>query len=551
MLAELSWGLVIHQNILMFDGLNSVGRSWVYRILVGCLIVSMASSAWAIAESSRRFRQFDNSHGLNDKSSPMAIEDGESPDEQNVVFTVDGAVQKRKGHSKFNATSIPGNESITGMAYFRQSNGNDWLVCTSTNSNVYTSTNQSGTLTRISGVASWATSANNLSAFDTARDLFIFTDGSGSNPPWKWDPNGTTSDVTKVVAKLGGSPSNSNIIKYHKNHVILANTASSTISFSNLGAIETYDPGDAIEVATNDGSTVTALWEQLDGLYIGKRRSIFRMDGSSRNDFAIHKLVDGIGPINHQSVVVIDNICYFLGSDGHIYVYDGGVNVERISAKLQGTINGLQFGRMVQAVAAPVLTDQKQYWLALSASGATTHNRLLVWDIPTKSWTKFVGINANALAWAYDSNSKLQMYSGGYNGIIYKEQDTNADDGVAINAYWVSKQFHMPEIPNEKIFRRINSVLTADGNWNVTLEARSDFQGAGTTKTINVGQGTSLWSVMVWGVDVWGGRSVFESKLPFDNKIADWIQVKYSNANASEPFTMRGFEVDVESTGRP
>ena len=508
------------------------------------MLLLSATMAYA-GDTTIRQSFFKNSGGLNDKANPIAINDDQASDLQNVVFDTDGSISKRKGYSKFNTTPIPGNEGLVGLYYFRQSDGDDWLVATTTNQNVYTSTNLSGTFTRITGTASWTSGQNVLSSFDTAQDILLFEDGDSSTPPWKWDPDGTV----KQVVPLSGSPANGTIVKYFKNHVFIANLDNSTLSFSNLGAIQSYDPRDAIEVQTNDGSGITSMWVQLDGLYVGKRNAIFRLDGTSRSDFILQKLIEGVGPTNHQSVQVIDNKCYFVATNGNVYIYDGGITAERLSDRITTTISGFNQSRSVFAVSG---IRDREYWTALTSSGGSTHNRILVYDPTTDSWTKFVGINANAMSYGYDINDVQHLYSGGYNGIVYKQRDTEADDGQAILSYWTSKMYHFNEIPNEKILRRILLVTDVDGSWPLTVEVLSDFQSSGTVNDVTLSAGTSLWNSMVWDTDTWGGTTVFTTKIPFQtDKIAEFFQIKFSNNGASQPWTVRGYSMDVDRTGRP
>lgn len=506
----------------------------------------LAQVAYGISEVSRRYTFFDNKGGLNDKSNPVAVEDNQATGLQNVVFSTDGAVLKRKGYAQYSSTNIPGNEALTGLFYYRKSNGDSWLVETTTNSNVFTSTNVAGGLTKITGTASWIGGNDVQSTFDVAQDILVFTTGDSANKPWKWEPSGAVGQVIQ----LGGSPPKSTMLKFFKNHLFAAGdpTAQSTLYFSNLGAIELWDSGDAINVDTNDGSPITALWIQLDGLYIGKRQAIFRLDGTSRNDFQLHKLVEGIGPINQQSVQVIENQAYFSTPNGHVYRYDGGINAERLSDRITTTISGLNNSRLSYSTAG---VRDREYWLSTSASGSATNNRVIMYDLTTDSWTVFTGINANTLAWAYDPNGVLQFYSGGYNGVVYKQRTGNNDDGQAISAYWQSKVFRFPELGTQKILRRIKVVPTVEGNWNLTMEVRSDFQTTGTTRNISLLAGGSVWNTMVWNTDKWGGSSVFVSDQPALDKIAEFFQIVFSNANADEPFTVRGYMQDVEPTGRP
>jgi hypothetical protein len=157
----------------------------------------------------------------------------------------------------------------------------------------------------------------------------------------------------------------------------------------------------------------------------------------------------------------------------------------------------------------------------------------------------------NAATEAQDVDGHLQFYSAGPNGFVYRHGGVDSDDGLPIRAFWKSKAFYFPDIPHQKVLRYIKAFLEPKGPWNVTAEVLRDFQGTGIQRDIPLKKGSSLWGTMIWGKDPWGGgRTLIIDGFGID-KAFEFVQIKFENLNANEPFTLLGFTLDVDETRRP
>ena len=83
------------------------------RNLILILALCFCVNANATLENARRYEYFKNSGGLNDKLSPISIDDTQASDLQNVNFTLGGAIQKRQGYASQNAALLP--DAVTGI----------------------------------------------------------------------------------------------------------------------------------------------------------------------------------------------------------------------------------------------------------------------------------------------------------------------------------------------------------------------------------------------------------------------------------------------------
>ena len=504
---------------------------------------------------------FDFSPGLNDGGDPTSLQLGEASDLQNVVFTTSSAIQKREGFSRINSTANPSATAATiGGTMYRQSDGDRFLIRLVNDGGSDRiqamdygagTAGPDGTWDNITGSVTFSVGNDNQGDFSQAFDTLVIEDGVNTTAPFKWTGTGNAAD-------LGGSPPNATMVEYHKNHLWSAgnNTNPSRVNFSNIcttaaSCIETYTATDFFELDTNDGQVVTAIKSGLDCLYAWKTGSIWRICGSSRDTFTQEQMVRDIGTRSNSSVVVINNQFLFKTHLGDYARYDGGINVEILSTKIEGTLNALNLNRMdaVRATAFDDGTGDQDYYACETASGSVLHNRVLVFDTFHRAWTKFTGINCNAL-WSYEIGTfEPAIAFGDYVGFVNRYPNTNADAGSAINAYWQSGQYRFPEFPLRKVFRVAQLYVEQSGSYNLTFTRRLDFEGTGTSTSISLAGSGALYDTAIYDADVYADLTTTIGRVEIND--GDYFfQWRVANANASEPFVVKGLRLWLEQTLR-
>lgn len=196
----------------------------------------------------------------------------------------------------------------------------------------------------------------------------------------------------------------------------------------------------------------------------------------------------------------------------------------------------------------------RAYIAVTYGSGATTNNRIYVYDFSTSeltgqnksSWSPDTGINPSQFT-IY--NGSLYFISSTATGFVYQyETSTYNDDGAAIDSYLWTKEFSADNDAGGatfKDFRYVKALLDLSGAYFMNFVHRVDSDsGDGNVIQISLDPESSLWGSMVWGVDTWGGgRDQDDIKIPLGSDRGERIQFKFTNQNTvNQKFKCHGLK---------
>lgn len=491
----------------------------------------------------KEYPYFSNSGGLNDGVSPIAIADNEAAALQNVVFTTGKNFKTRGGFDNINTASLGSSVVFTGVKYYRQADGTEYLVAIADNDKIYKMDYSlgapDGTLDDITGSLSFSATANDLADFAIGENTLIFTDGLGTNPVMSWAGTGNASAIS-------GAP-DAKYVVYNKTMAFAAGdtTNPSTLYFTDLGDITNWSTGLSgnVSVETNDGSIIRGISVGYDAIYIFKDNSIWRLSGDDKDTFVLERMVQGIGTLSGQSVGRIGNEFIFISSQGEIFLYDGNIRIRKISSKIQGTIDTLAFTRFQYPVSIVYNND---YYLAVSSAGSGTHDKILSYDTFNLAWTKFDGMNANCFTIAKDANDKDMIVFGSYDGFLYNYPEGTSDNGTAISMNYTTKQYQFSEVRGEnKDVKLVKVYANQKGDWNLTVEGRSNFASTGAAFSMNLLGQSSLYGSAVYGVDRYAGQALIVKRVePYLE--GEFFQLYFENTGLDEPIEVKGWKVYVE-----
>lgn len=500
--------------------------------------------------------------GLNDSFDSITIDPSEASDLQNVFFprALNGALASRPGYSRLNATALSGTPSFTGTSFFKLVDGTRYLVAMTTDDKVwkmdYGGSGPDGTWDDITGALSFNVGQDDHSDFVVAQDSIVIEDQLGNTAPYRWTGTGNAAALTGDV----DVPS-SKYIEYHVRHLFLAGDDSnpSRLYFSALDDITDYTSTDFIRVETNSGDgQIRGLRAGLDGLYIWKDASIWRLSGTNRDDFVLERMVQGIGTLSGASIAIVNDprsnqqVFVFVTQNGDVAAYDGGVNVAIISRKINASFpNSINFNRIDEVRAT---SYDFMYMVSASSSGNSTNNRIYVFDFIHNAWTRFTAMNANTISTFENSNGQAILMFGDYSGFAnqWNVNDTSTynDPGTtAIDAYWVSGWQPFKESGLHKNLRTVRIWANQEGTTR-TLDAqvRKDFQGTGSDNSVSLAGSGAVWDSAIYDVDVYGDLTVTIGRIePNLGVESDVFQLRLDNgARTSERFRVRKLQFQVE-----
>ena len=525
-------------------------RRWLIGLLLGVGLAAHASAAtWA------NYDFFDLVGGLADGLEATAIKPSDASDLQNVVFSTGGAISRRDGFARINSTADPSTSGTsTGLFFWKQVDGTRFLVRLAQDSTDRiqrmdygaATTGPDGTWDNIEGSLAPSFGADDQADFAPALNVLVIEDGVNTTAPYQWTGSGNASALTGAA--------NAQIVEYHKNHLWTGgnNTNASQIAFSALcttssTCLTSWTATDVINLETNDGQIVRGLKSGLDALYVWKDNSIWRISGDNRDNWVREQMVRDVGTLSNASIQVLNNLFVFVTPRCDIAIYDGGLNVQIISKKMQGTIDGLNLDRCDEATAFVFDGD---YYVSLTNSGASTHNLVIHYDTFHQAFSKFVGMNVNA-ATPYEIGTLQEAVAfGDYGGFVNRYPSGDSDAGSAITAFYQSGWSRFQEIPEEKTFRlaRIFTNQTGTGN-TLTFEHRLDFQATGTQTTLNLAGKGSLWDTAVYDTDRYADLTTLIGRVGIHLQ-GDFFQWYLRSSGTQPAWVVRGVQVWIEGTGR-
>lgn len=257
--------------------------------------------------------------------------------------------------------------------------------------------------------------------------------------------NATTTSLTGTPLTFTVTPPKASILREHKGRMFSNDKNNpDRLYYTSPGNAEEWgglgDSG-AIDIGVGDGDPagITAIFPTFQGvLFIGKQTKLYRMDGTTPDNFQITLVSDGIGCISHNSIAAFDQEdIFFMSEKGYhslaATLNYGDVQEQYASYPIQATFNTkwtrsrlkYSFGGYLSHInsIAVAVTDESY------SQGA--NNALWLYNIPLKSWYTWPNISCQSLLVASDSD-KRRFYLGGNTSRVAKTfVGTNYDTSSA------------------------------------------------------------------------------------------------------------------------
>ena len=282
-----------------------------------------------------------------------------------------------------------------------------------------------------------------LPLFETCVNYVVVF--NGVDAPWKWD--GTS------VSALANAPADGRFPTLFKEKLfVVPKSDPSNLRWSDSFLPESWPGVNYWPVKDGDGDEITGLQVFLDELVIFKNHSIHSLRGTSLDDFRLDELDRRVGCVGPFASVPIGNRIYFIGHRG-IYEFNGmsSVNISDVSIpNFWSRVNEAYLNRAVAGV------HDEFIWFALPIDSSTTNNIVLAYFPGGErgTWWPLTGINVSCML-NYDTGTGIETYTGGYSGIVAKQNPSlYADFGAAYTAQWKGFDMDGGRAENEKKIKR-------------------------------------------------------------------------------------------------
>lgn len=374
--------------------------------------------------------------------------------------------------------------------------------------------------------------------------------------PFKW--NGTTSSTIGIPTGLTNAKYNTQYNNYlfYANVTVSGTNHNSRIYWSALGDASTWSSTHFINISNDDGQEITGIKVLSDRLVIYKSRSIYNLvfTGDSDIPFILPgggKSNSSVGCVAPFSIQEVNNGHFFLSYDG-FYYYDGN-NSYKVSNKINKDINRLNHNRF-NSCCSMVQKDKNRYWCAVTSSGSSENDLVIIWDFFNNAFSIYDGIDASAMTIAYVNGNQETPYFGDYFGKVYKCDDSSTKNDVplgvttAINSYYYTNWRSYQDLVNQKgtdqiviYFDHSNSVLTL--GWSFDYEGKT-FDDSNLSDeyslTISLATSASIYGTAVYdGSDVYAATSGGNKRIDLIGR-GRIVRIRFSNNVIGETWRIHG-----------
>lgn len=430
----------------------------------------------------------------------------------NYEPSLEGGYARVKGYTKYSSTQVTGDSGspILGVkvahdgVYTARLNvaetGVDLFYGIGTTWTDITATTLSASTTKVRFIS-----------FSISQEVVIAC--NGLNPARRY-----TANQTETIINGTGSPSAPKYAEMVLNRLVLAPASNaSSIALSAPNAETDFDSANgAIEI--NVGDVVTGLKRFREKLYIFCEGSIFRLDGSTEDDFVIVPITRSLGCLSHDSIQESAGDLIFLFADGlHSLAATeriGDLELGIVNPQIQPTVRTLIANLDEDDISSCLIRTKSQYRIffqeevdndldASAVLGKSNRNQ-------TYEWAELQGFNAYCADSEYlSSGTEVAVFGHPTDGYVYKQETGNTLGGTTEIPYLYETHGLMyNDDVLRKILQKITVYIQAGGDTEVELDTYLDFgdndllQPA--TITINLDGTTATWGSAVWDTATYG-----------------------------------------------
>lgn len=491
-------------------------------------------------EQSLSFLDF--SGGRNSNDPEFLVMQNQAIDLQNINL-LDRGFEKRNGNVAWNSSEmVDSSTAIVGGDYMKFNDGTE-LIGAVAGTKFFTDRNLSGTMADKTGVVSITSNKNNIWTAVHFNDLQIWFGGAPNNP-FKHDGS------TNNASLLGGSPPAAQVAFVANNRVFAISTSAnpSRVQWCVLSDPEdwTGDGSGNTDVSKNDGEPL--LWAEVLGsntavLFKNTSTHLMILD-QELSSFPVFQLQKGIGAAGRYCIVNVNGFIYFITPSKRMKATQDGITFLDFPDSVNDLWDSVDNDRLQYTRGIYYPTRDQIHWI-VTFSGASSHNRCIVWDLKRKAWLYHPTGHTSNVSFLLQNR---RLFTGNYDGKLYEQDKAstwidNSEGGAAIDAYWQSKWVGSMDLSEILHPLKISVALVTQTSGSITLSYGFDFS---LTKNESLDQ-TSIgaqWDVALWDVGLFGGQNnVIRNVFAFGR--GNVFSFKLRNASENESFKIQGVTIPV------
>lgn len=330
----------------------------------------------------------------------------------------------------------------------------------------------------------------------------------------------------------------------------------------------------AIDIGVGDGDPVgiTAIFPTFKGdLFVAKRTKLYRITGTSPDDFVITKISDGIGCVSHNSVVAVGQDDVFWVSEKGVHSLQavasyGDFTSNDVSVDIQKTFNESftrsrlpqVWGCYLESINSVAFAVTESSGLNRALTTSAVNNAVYLYNIPQKAWYRWFDIPCQAMIVANDADRK-RFYFGTHTGRAAKSfNGTNYDivaDGTqrAIAMRVATGQILLDNNPyTMKAIKRFGIVYRPRGKHNVSVTINVDNYPISPENTLSfseVGSGALLGSTFILGQSKLGSSTILASYTRTVDGLGRSVKVTIEQNQIGGGVEIQGFFIEYEPVG--
>jgi len=386
-------------------------------------------------------------------------------------------------------------------------------------------------------------------------DKIILVDGV--NAPVVLNTSLATTDVS--TSSVAGA----NVIASYREHMFYAGMSGTP---QELVFSVPFDE-DNFTSGTGSGSvkvddTIVGLKVFRDSLFIFCENRIFKLTGSSLANFSITPVTRNIGCINGKTIQEFAGDLIFLGPDGLRTVAGtqniGDVNLGTISSNVQSIFddNILDSGSFESVI----IPEKTQYRLFFSKSaGLETRTQGIICVLKQQEngqqayeFSEVKGIKPSCTD-SFIEQGNILVLHGGFDGFIYRQEEGNDFDGVAINAKYRSSDLTMNDPGIRKHMQRVIVNFKPESSIDADLFVRYDYESAESSRPAAYPLDSSDIAG-IYGISTYGGPTYGGASQPLVRQAVEGsgfaVALRVNDGGLTAPYSLKGFQLEFDLGAR-